>query len=63
MLTYYAAQLGMALSALDIKNNSNNNRAPVNKGWDILSLNVIYQEEHMYRYITDARKTCFMHLF
>jgi hypothetical protein len=32
MLTYYAAQLGIALSAVDSKNNSNNNRTPANKG-------------------------------
>lgn len=33
MLTYYAAQLGIALSAVDSKNSNNsNNRVPVNKG-------------------------------
>jgi len=32
MLTYYAAQLGIALSAVDSKNNNNNNRTPANKG-------------------------------
>lgn len=60
MLTYYAAQLGIALSAVDSKNNSNN-RVPVSKGWNILNCYLLGREKEEENPSADTREI-FLHI-